>query len=283
VREEATRPGAIVQARAGSTRLPGKVLKDLPFGCGITVLEQVIRRLQKSRELQTIVIATTTNPEDDPIVEIAEKRGVAWFRGSSEDVLARYYGAAVEFGIDPVVRVTSDCPCIDPQVVDRCVARFYERKVDYVSNTLVRSFPHGLDTEVFSFRALQTAYEQATAEPEREHVTPYLIENGERFSRDCVEALPEERGPDIRVTLDTMEDYALLCVVFDFLYASDPLFKARDLVALFRKKPYLFEINRRVVQKRICHSLEEEYEEAIKLLRLQDLTRVVAWLREQKI
>lgn len=274
-------PGVIVQARTGSTRLPGKILKELPYGSGITVLEQVIRRLQRCREIEKIIIATTTSPEDDVIVEIAGRSGVSWFRGSSEDVLSRYFGAAVDYAIDPVVRVTSDCPCIDPEVVDRCVAEFNTRGVSYLSNTLERSFPHGLDVEVFSFEALATAHEQAKALPEREHVTPYIIQHAEVFPRVSVKASPDATGPDIRITLDTVEDYALLCAVFDFLYPKSPFFGAPEVVELFHAKPYLREINRKVVQKKIFHSLYEEYQEALKILRLQDLNRMVSYL-EQK-
>ena len=273
-------PGAIVQARTGSTRLPGKILKELPYGSGITVLEQVIRRLQRCREFSAVIIATTTAPEDDAVVKVAESCGAAWFRGSSEDVLARYHGAAVRFGIDPVVRVTSDCPCIDPGVVDRCVAEFHKRGVDYLSNTLRRTFPHGLDVEVFSFNALDTAHREARAKPEREHVTPFIIQSEERFSRVLVEANEDETGPNVRVTLDTDEDYALLCVVFDALYDGTPFFGAKAITRLFKEKPYLHLINRRVVQKKIFGSLEEEYEEAIRVLELQDLHRMVAYLRD---
>ncbi len=274
--------GAIVQARTGSTRLPGKILKELPYGSGITVLEQVIRRLQRCREVEKIIVATTTNPEDDAIAEIAERSGVSWFRGSSEDVLSRYFGAAVEYAIDPVVRVTSDCPCVDPAVVDRCVAEFNTRGVSYLSNTLERSFPHGLDVEVLSFEALASAHEQAKAPPEREHVTPYIIQHAEVFPRYNVKASPEATGPDIRITLDTVEDYALLCAVFDFLYTKNPFFGAREIVELFRARPYLYDINRKVVQKKIFHSLYEEYQEALKILKLQDLNRMVSYLEHKR-
>ncbi len=280
-RKEKT-PGVIVQARTGSTRLPGKILKELPYGSGITALEQVIQRLQRCREIERIIIATTTNPEDDVIVEIAERSGVSWFRGSSEDVLSRYFGAAVKYHVDPVIRVTSDCPCIDPAVVDRCVVEFNARGVSYLSNTLERSFPHGLDVEVFSFEALATAQEQAKAPPEREHVTPYIIQHAEVFSRVNVKAFPEETGPGIRITLDTREDYTLLCAVFDFLYPANPFFGAREIVELFHARPYLHEINRKVVQKKIFHSLREEYQEALKILKLQDLNRMVSYLEHKR-
>ena len=276
-------PGVIVQARTGSTRLPGKILKELPCGSGVTALEQVIFRLQQSHQIEAIVIATTTHPEDEVIVEIAEKQGVLWYRGSSEDVLSRYFEAAVKYNIDPVLRVTSDCPCIDPGIIDRCVEEFYGQKVDYLSNTLERTFPHGLDVEVFSFDALKTAHEEAKEQPEREHVTPFIIQHKKQFSRYNVKALPEETAPEIRITLDTLEDYTLLCCVFDALYETNPFFGVREIVTLFHDKPYLHNITRKIVQKKIFNSLDEEYKEALKILKLQDLNRMVAWLKKQKV
>ena len=132
--------GAIIQARTASTRLPGKVLKELPCGSGITVLEQVIRRLKGSSRIDDIIVATTKDVEDEKIVEIADKEGVGWFRGSRDDVLSRYFLAAGENDLDIIVRITSDCPCMDPEVVD-CVIESYVRgeRMDYVSNTLKRT------------------------------------------------------------------------------------------------------------------------------------------------
>ena len=143
--------GAILQARTSSTRLPGKVLKELPLGSGITALGQMIRRLKKSQKIDEIIVATTEEKSDDAIVQVAEKENVKYFRGSLTDVLGRYYLAAKENRLDIVVRITGDCPCIDPQIVDLVIERHLGEKGDMTSNVVKRSYPDGLDVEVLSF------------------------------------------------------------------------------------------------------------------------------------
>ena len=266
--------GAIVQARTTSTRPPKKVLKELPYGSGITVLEQVIRRLKKSKLLDEIIVATTTNPEDDPIVEISERERVNYFRGSEKNVLERYYLCAKENKVDIVVRVTSDCPCVDWDIVDIVIEKHLQAKPDYTSNTIKRTFPHGLDIEVVSFKALERAYCEASEDFEKEHVCPYIhTTNREKFKIVSVEAPDYLTAPDIRITLDTEEDYALLCAVFDYLYPQNSYFKAIDIINLFKEKPWLKLINKKVLQKKVFLSLEEELKEAKKLLELQELKR----------
>ena len=266
--------GAIIQARTTSTRLPKKILKELPYGSGITVLEQVIRRLKKSKLLDEIVVATTTNPEDDPIVEISERERVNYYRGSEKNVLERYYLCARENKVDIVVRVTSDCPCVDWNIVDMVIEKHLQAKADYTSNTIRRTFPHGLDVEVVSFKALEKAYCKASEDFEKEHVCPYIhTTNREKFKIVSVEAPDYLTAPDIRITLDTEEDYALLCAVFDYLYPQNSYFKAIDIINLFKEKPWLKLINKKVLQKKVFLSLEEELKEAKKLLELQELKR----------
>ena len=265
---------AIIQARISSTRLPGKVLKELPFNSGITCLEQVIRRLKKSKKIDDIVIATTEDKEDNEIVDIAKKEDVKYFRGSKENVLSRYYFAAKKNNIDVVVRITSDCPCIDVDITDLTIDAHINKAVDYTSNSLTRTYPHGLDVEVFNFNALEEAYKNATKYYEKEHVTPYIYKNPQKFKINIVKAPKELYASDIRITLDTEEDYALLCAVFDYLYPKNEYFNAYDIVNLFNKeKPWLKLINKKVVQKKILNTLEEEIKEAIKILDLQDLKR----------
>ena len=270
---------AIIQARTSSTRLPRKVLKELPYNSGITCLEQVIRRLKKSKRLNEIIIATTEGKEDDDIVEIAQKESVKYFRGSKENVLSRYYFAAKENNIDVIVRITSDCPCIDPDIIDLAIDAHINKMADYTSNTLTKTYPHGLDVEVFNFSALEEAYKKATKDYEKEHVTPYIYRNPQKFKINIVKAPKELYAPDIRITLDTEEDYALLCAVFDYLYPKNEYFDAYDIVNLFKEKPWLKLINKRVVQKKILDTLEEELKEAIKILDLQDLKRARDFLQ----
>jgi len=166
--------GAIIQARTSSTRLPQKVLKELPQGSGITVLGQVIRRLKRAGRLNEIIVATTEDTEDTEIIEIAKKEGVNNYRGSRRDVLKRFYGAAKQNGLDVIVRITSDCPCIDPDLIDLIIDKHSYTKADYTTNTLVRTFPYGLDMEVLNFTVLEKACDEAKDMYEREHVTPFI-------------------------------------------------------------------------------------------------------------
>ncbi len=273
--------GAIVQARTTSTRLPKKVLKELPYGSGITVLAQVIRRLKKVSNIDVVIIATTTDKEDDEIINITKKEGVPYYRGERDDVLSRYYFAAKENNLDTVARITSDCPVVDPNIVNYVIDKFFKQGVDYATNILKRTYPHGMDTEVFTFSSLERAYSEAKEAYEREHVTPYIRLHPEKFSLLNIEAPSKFYAPDIRVTLDTEEDYALLCAVYDYLYYKDPIFSTEDIIDLFKLKPWLRLINKKVVQKKIFNSLEEEIEEAIKVLELQDLNRVVKYLKRK--
>lgn len=272
--------GAIIQARTSSTRLPEKVLKNLPFDCDITVLEQVIRRLKKSKLLDEIIVATTTDENDKKIVDIAEKEKVQWFRGSKNNVLERYYLAAKENDLDVVVRITSDCPCVDPDIVDIIVEHHLNLNLDYTSNTLIRTFPVGLDVEVVSFKVLTKCYNNAESDLEKEHVTTYVHKNLELFKTENINALDGLYGPQIRITLDTEEDYALLCAVFDYLYKRDAFFRFEDIMKLFKDKPWLKLINKKIMAKKSFETFGDEFKEAIKLLELQELKRVKKFLEE---
>ena len=168
---------AYIQARMGSTRLPGKVLKKV---LNKPLLEFLVERLSQCEEIDEIIILTTNQPADDCIASFCEERSIALFRGSENDVLQRYYQAALERKSDAIVRITADCPLIDPEIVDQVIHLFLNedpKELNYVSNTLERTFPRGLDVEVFSFQALQEAYQNAIAPAEREHVTLYMYRN----------------------------------------------------------------------------------------------------------
>jgi len=269
--------GAIIQARTSSTRLPRKVLLELPFGSGVTVLQQVIRRIKQSKRIEAIVVATTEDKDDDAIVDIALREGVLFFRGSKKNVLERYYKAAQRFGLSTIVRITSDCPCIDAAVVDTTIDHYIGQSVDYCSVSSARAFPHGLDNEVFSFSILEKVYRNATEDYEREHVTPYIYRTKPEQFKICFPDAPANlRRPDIRVTLDTEEDYTLLCAVFDYLYGLNRSFDAVQVVNLFNQKPWLSSITRRIMQKKIHNSVEDEVAEALRLMELQDLRKAKA-------
>jgi spore coat polysaccharide biosynthesis protein SpsF len=231
-----------------STRLPGKVMKEVR---GKPLLEYQIERLKRANEADELVIATTTNNTDQPIVELCKRLGVAYYRGSEEDVLSRYYEAATEFGADIVVRVTSDCPLIDPAVMDKVIKHYKDNRdnYDYVSNTLTRTYPRGLDTEVFSYKVLQEAYYNAQEQPEREHVTPYIYGHPERYRLGNV--FHHENQSQHRWTVDQIEDFLLIENIIKALYPNNPQFNMTDVLNLLKGIPEWVKLNAGVEQKQI--------------------------------
>jgi spore coat polysaccharide biosynthesis protein SpsF len=266
---------AVIQARTKSERLPKKVLLKLPYNSDVTVLHQVIRRLKKSKKLDDIILATTVEDDDNILVDIARNEGINYFRGNKDNVLERYYFAARKYKVDVIVRITSDCPCVDAKILDMVVNQHLEKKADFTSNTLERTFPHGLDIEVINYGVLEKAFYNATEKYEKEHVCPYIyITKPELFKINIVRACEKLYAPDIRATIDTIEDYTLLCAVFDYLYYTNNFFDGYDLINLFHNKPWLKNINKNILQKRPVATMEEEIEDAKKLLKLQGLNKV---------
>ncbi len=236
----------IMQARVGSTRLPGKVLKKI---CGKTVLEHDIERLRRVKNIDEIVIATTVAERDINIVKEAERLGVKYFRGSEEDVLSRYYLAAKESNAEIVVRVTSDCPLLDSFVTENIIQLYLDNIdcYDYVSNTIDRTYPRGLDAEVFSFKSLAIAYKQATSKRDREHVTPYIWDNPTLFKHYQYKNNIDYSS--YRWTLDTIEDFKLIKLIYNKLYKLDPCFTMNDIFSLYKDNNELFDINSHIQQK----------------------------------
>lgn len=270
--------GAVIQARTSSTRFPKKVLKPLPYGSDVCVLQQDIRRVKKSKLLNEVIIATTTHPEDDEIVEVAIKEKTPYFRGSLDNVLERYYEAALKYNLDVVVRITSDCPCVDWTVMDDIIQSHLDSNADYTSNTLHESFPRGIDCEVFNFDVLKEAYENSSEKYEKEHVTPYIYKtNPNKF--EINEVISSKNNSDIRITLDTPQDYALLCVIYDNLYEENNFFTLKDILDLFEHKPWIKYINEDIIQKKVFNTLSEELTEAIKLCEHQDLDKAKAFIK----
>jgi spore coat polysaccharide biosynthesis protein SpsF (cytidylyltransferase family) len=236
---------AIIQARMGSTRLPGKVMMDLG---GETVLARTVLRLRRARLVQEIVIATTTARADDVIIRECQRLHVPVYRGSETDVLDRYYHASLESGSDVVVRVTSDCPLIDPELVDETVRTLREQHADYASNVSPRTYPRGLDTEAFTVPALGRVWREAHESHQREHVTPYFHEHPKRFR------LASASGPSdysrYRWTVDTAEDLELIRTIYS-RFGNQDHFGWRDVIALMESEPELAEVNSRVFQKSV--------------------------------
>jgi spore coat polysaccharide biosynthesis protein SpsF len=262
-----------------SSRLPGKVLKPLPWGSETTVLQQVIRRCQAAQGVDEVIIATSDAPEDQAIVDVARSAGVPWVRGPLDNVLQRYVQATEQFALDTVVRVTSDCPCIDPAIITALLELHAAEKADYTSNGASHSFPHGLEAEVVRGSLLVMAGKQASTSFEQEHVTPWVHTTmAAQLHKAVLQAPPELTAPDIRITLDMPADYTLLCSVFAALYPDNPYFDTAAILALFARQPWLKEINRHVCQKVFNPSWEQERQEAVQVLRLQDLPRAAAAL-----
>lgn len=234
----------IVQARMTSTRLPGKVLLPL---AGEPMLTRLIERLRRVRRADGIVVATTTNTSDDPIAALCALLGVPCHRGSEHDVLSRYADAARLYGADVVVRITSDCPLIDPALIDQTIAAYDEGGSDYVSNMLPPTWPYGMAVEVFSAAALAQAHAEATQAAEREHVTPFLYWHPERYRLRNV-ASPVDLSQH-RWTVDTPEDYALVGRLFDHLMPTHPHFTQADVLALLDQHPDWIAINQHIQQK----------------------------------
>jgi len=242
---------AIIQARMGSTRLPGKVMKKL---CGKSVLEHVIRRVQACLFLDDVVVATTAAPSDDVIAAEASQCGAKWFRGSEDDVLERYYQAAKQYHADVIVRVTADCPLFDPELLGEMILAFRTRDswgtpLDYLSNTLRRTFPLGLDAEVFSQNALEYAHFHARNQYEREHVTPYIYEHPEIFSLYSFEG--NEDLSCHRWTLDTEDDFNLISKMYSELYRENEIFPTISVIVLLGANPEWKGLNAHVKQKKL--------------------------------
>lgn len=236
----------IVQARMTSTRLPGKVLKEVN---GKPLLEYLVERLQRVNQADNIIIATTENRTDEPIIKVCDRLEVDYFRGSEEDVLARYYFAAKKYNAKHIVRITSDCPVIDPVVIDEVIRIYHSKNYDAVANGLIRTFPRGMDTEVFSFQCLEDAYFHADKPYEREHVTPYIYEHKEKYS---IHNYPYPFDySKYRWTVDTEEDFDLIKKIIESLYNNKPKFTLEDCIQLLKENPEWSKINAHIEQKKL--------------------------------
>lgn len=241
-----TRIVATIEARMTSTRLPGKVLKS---ACGKPMLELMVERLRRVPSLDGIVIATTVNATDDPVEALAHRLGVGIHRGSEEDVLRRVLDAALTHKIDVIVETTGDCPLIDPGIVEACIAEYKRAGVDYVANVLERTYPVGMDTQVFATDILADVARRTDDVADHEHVSLYIYRHPEIYSLKNVEAPAALTRPDLALTLDTPEDYALITAVFEALYPADPTFTLADILALLDARPDLARINEHVRRK----------------------------------
>jgi len=251
---------AIVQARMNASRLPGKVLLDI---AGQPMLVRVVERARRAALLDAVIVATTTDPSDDPVEELCQEREYPFYRGSMQDVLDRYYQAARQANAGVVVRLTADCPLIDPGVIDRVITAFYGGTAqqpdrlddfpwDFAANRLPppwqRTYPIGLDTEVCTFQALERAWREASQPHQREHVMPYLYEQ-----EGCFRVLVVDHDPDhgsLRWTVDTPEDLVLVRQVYAYFHGRDD-FSWYEVLDLFEQHPEIGQINAGVQHKSV--------------------------------
>ncbi len=245
---------AIVQARMGSERLLGKVALEVE---GKPLLAHLIERLKKAEKIDQVIIATSDKEADTPVVEIAETCGISFYRGSETDVLSRYLEAAEKYGVDIIVRVTGDCPLLDPLTVDELVGKYLASDLDYMRlNVDDNGYPRGLDAEIFSFETLKRAaeYIEREGEPEyspyREHVTLYIYRHSEFFKTAQVDP-PVYLRRDYRLCVDEKEDFELIKEIYRRFYNENEIIDIRDVIRALDEDPVLAGMNKNVQQKRV--------------------------------
>jgi len=237
---------AIIVARMGSERFRGKSMAPL---AGRPAFGRIVERLRRSRYIDGIVLATTTGPEDDVLEAAARHEGVVPFRGSAVDVLGRVLGAAQSVSASIIVEITGDCPLVDHRIVDRVIEAFLRERPDYAANAIPPTYPNGMDVQVYPTSVLREV-ERLTSDPaDREHGTLFIYEHPERYRLLNITAPADQHWPDLRLTLDTREDYALISAVYDALYASDPDFGLVETLGYLRAHPALLALNQEILQK----------------------------------
>lgn len=237
---------AIIQARTGASRLPGKVLKEV---LGKPLIAYQLERVRNCSNIDQILVATTKQKSDDRIVSLCEKMDIYSYRGSEHDVLDRYYKAASHVQADIIVRLTADCPLIDPSQIDHVIQNYFpiQQPLQYVSNTIKRTFPRGMDTEVFSFAALKETHVKAKSRLDREHVTRYMVNHPEAFT--LLNVTYHEDQSQHRWTVDTIEDFMLIKRIMETLYPIKPNFNLEDILHLFEQFPDWRLMNSHIRQK----------------------------------
>ncbi len=246
--------GCIIQARMGSSRLPGKIMQKIDNS--FTVLDYVINQLQSSKKIEKIIVATTNLTEDNIVCEHSFSQTIEFCRGSSEDVLDRFFQCAKKFSLDVIIRVTSDNPLIDPNVVDLVINDYLNQKCDFATNTLKRTFPYGTEVEVFSFKTLETAWKNAKKPSEREHVTPFIRDPQNKFNLINLEH--HEDLSHLRYTIDRTEDLKLIKEIVKSISTRPILME--NIIDLYKNKPEIFEINVNVKHDGYLSSLKKDEE-----------------------
>jgi len=238
---------ATIEARMSSTRLPGKVLMKC---LNKPMLELMIERIRRSKFINEIVIATTTNPADDVLVDFANKVKVSYFRGSETDVMGRVTEAVRRARADIIVQLTGDCPLIDPELIDQYIKKFSSGKFDLVANSVVRTYPIGLDVKVTSLSVFEKALALAEDEAHHEHVLFCALEKPNEFKLLNIRAPKRLRRPEYRWTLDTIEDFKLISAVYEHFYPKNREFTSLEIIKFLDSHPEIVELNKHVQQKK---------------------------------
>lgn len=225
---------ATIEARMTSSRLPGKVLMEY---CGKSNLQHIIERLRRSKLIDEVVVATTVNEQDNPIVELCEEIGCKYYRGSQDDVLLRVLESAKSVDADIIVEITGDCPVIDWRHVDKLIEMFFSGEYDYAANILKRTFPRGFDAQVFPVEILEEVNKASKNPVDHEHVSLYIYTHPEKYKLLNWEAEEKMNHPEFEITLDTKEDYEFIKQIYKILYPKNPDFSGQDVVELLIKQP----------------------------------------------
>jgi len=237
---------ATIEARMSSSRLPGKVLMK---SGGMPMLKHLTDRLKQVESLDDIVIATTTNSSDNSIVDFSKKEKIKFFRGSEEDVMLRVVEAAKSINADVIVEITGDCPIIDPQIIEQTIQIYLANNAEYVSNCHIRSYPIGMDIQVFKLNTLEKSLSMTNDSLDHEHVTLHIRNNPEIFTPLHIVAPPEINYPDLGLTLDEMDDYLLLNKIIEYFGGKNRYFSCLEVVSLLKKNKSWLSINERVLRK----------------------------------
>ncbi|WP_051203350.1 cytidylyltransferase domain-containing protein [Hugenholtzia roseola] len=255
--------GIIIQARMGSSRLKGKILLKLPFYGKESVLEQIIKRAKAVENANEVWVASSINAENQ-VLEPLLKDKCALYRGDEDDVLSRFYEIAKAQHFDTIVRLTADNPCFDPIYIQKAIDAHIQAAADY---TYTKGLPLGMNVEVLSFRALETAFQNATSTEEKEHVTPYVTKKPEQFRLHYPIFFENEVYSDWRLTMDTQTDYALMCLLYENLYLQNPIFGFKAISPFIETNPWVLLINKENRQKKIYASFSQEVEDVKILLK----------------
>lgn len=241
------RIGSIIEARMSSTRLPGKVLLKVK---NKTILDHLVKRIKLVNKINKIIVATTKNETDERIVNWCQKKKINFFRGSEKNVLERVYLTAKKYKLDIIILITGDCPIIDHNLISETLNVFLKNKADYVSNNHIRTYPDGMDVQVFNFKSLKKSYKIARGKLEKEHVTLNIRRNPKLFKPIYVMAPDELHWPELGLTLDELGDYKLIKKIIEIFYKQKNYnFSCKDIVNLIRKKPYLLKLNSNIKRK----------------------------------